>query len=40
MITYVRGTITIIDRKALEQASCECYQLIKKQYEVALTDNP
>jgi Mn-dependent DtxR family transcriptional regulator len=40
MITYVRGTITIIDRKALEEASCECYRLIKRQYEIALTDHP
>ena len=36
MITYVRGNITIIDRKALEEASCECYQLILKQYQNAL----
>jgi len=40
MITYVRGTITIIDRTALEEASCECYRLIKRQYEIALTDHP
>jgi CRP-like cAMP-binding protein len=36
MITYVRGTVTILDRKALEEASCECYQLIIKQYQNAL----
>jgi hypothetical protein len=40
MMTYVRGTIAIIDRKALEEASCACNQLIKKQYEIALTHNP
>jgi Mn-dependent DtxR family transcriptional regulator len=36
MITYVRGNVTVLDRKALEKASCECYQLILKQYENAL----
>jgi CRP-like cAMP-binding protein len=36
MISYVRGQVTILDRKALEEASCECYQLILKQYHNAL----
>lgn len=36
IITYVRGQVTILDRKALEEASCECYQLIISQYEIAL----
>jgi CRP-like cAMP-binding protein len=36
MITYVRGHVTVLDRKALEEASCECYQLILKQYQNAL----
>jgi len=36
MITYVRGHVTILDRQALEDASCECYQLIVKQYQNAL----
>ena len=26
LITYQRGTVTIVDRKALEAASCECYR--------------
>lgn len=25
LITYTRGTVTIVDRKGLERASCECY---------------
>jgi CRP-like cAMP-binding protein len=29
LITYNRGVITIIDRPALERASCECYEAIK-----------
>jgi len=36
LITYLRGDITIVDRKGLEEASCECYQLIRKQYQLAL----
>jgi CRP-like cAMP-binding protein len=36
MITYLRGQVTILDRQALEEASCECYQLIVKQYQTAL----
>lgn len=32
-IRYVRGKITIIDRKGLESASCDCYQAIVKVYE-------
>jgi Mn-dependent DtxR family transcriptional regulator len=26
LITYQRGTVTIVDRKKLEAASCECYR--------------
>lgn len=28
LITYVRGTIEVLDRANLEQAACECYRLI------------
>jgi hypothetical protein len=37
VIAYVRGQVTILDRKALEELSCECYQLIIKQYNTALS---
>jgi len=33
LINYVRGQITVIDRKGLEAASCHCYKLITKEYE-------
>jgi CRP-like cAMP-binding protein len=33
LIEYVRGTITMLDRKALERAACECYQVVKDEYE-------
>lgn len=33
LISYVRGTITILDRKGLEAAVCECYQVVKTEYD-------
>ena len=31
-IQYSRGTITVLDRKRLATASCDCYQVIKRLY--------
>lgn len=33
MINYTRGYVSILDREALEQASCECYQNVKTEYD-------
>ena len=33
MIRYARGHIDVVDRKALESHSCECYAVVKKEYE-------
>jgi hypothetical protein len=33
LITYNRGEVTIEDRARLEDASCECYALIRKHTE-------
>ena len=33
LIEYRRGHITILDRKRLEQRSCECYAVVKKEYD-------
>lgn len=33
LISYRRGLITILDRKALESASCECYGIVQAQFE-------
>jgi CRP-like cAMP-binding protein len=32
-IRYCRGAITVLDRAGLERASCECYRVIRDQYE-------
>jgi CRP-like cAMP-binding protein len=32
LITYARGQITVIDRKALEKQCCECYRVVKNEY--------
>jgi hypothetical protein len=31
-IKYSRGHVTILDRLGLESRSCECYQVVKKEY--------
>jgi CRP-like cAMP-binding protein len=32
LLTYNRGTITIVDRTGLEQQSCECYRVVTSEY--------
>lgn len=32
-VTYVRGMITVTDRPGLEAASCECYRVIRRQFD-------
>lgn len=32
-IKYVRGSITVTDRDGLEDFSCECYELVKREYD-------
>ena len=33
LIRYARGHITVLDRKGLEQRTCECYATVKKEYD-------
>jgi len=33
LIQYSRGRITIIDRPALEAQACECYKMVKKEFD-------
>lgn len=33
LIRYTRGHITVLDRKGLEGLTCECYSVVKKEYD-------
>ena len=33
LIQYARGRITVLDRKGLEKRTCECYAVVKKEYD-------
>jgi CRP-like cAMP-binding protein len=33
VIRYSRGRITVVDRPALEKLSCECYAVVKREYD-------
>jgi len=34
-IKYVRGKITVLDRAGLENGACECYKIVKREYDRA-----
>ncbi len=38
LIRYSRGRITVLDRPALEAHSCECYAVVKKEFDRLLPD--
>ena len=38
LIRYRRGHITVLDRTQLEQRACECYAVVKKEYDRLLPD--
>jgi hypothetical protein len=33
LIRYARGRITVLDRAGLEKRTCECYGVVKKEYD-------
>ena len=33
LISYARGTLTILDRKGLEATSCECYRVLQDRFD-------
>ena len=39
-IRYARGHISVLDRSGLEQRTCECYGVVKKEYERLLPVPP
>ncbi len=38
LIRYARGRITVLDRPALEKRTCECYAVVKKEYDRLLPE--
>lgn len=39
IISYRRGNITICNRKGLEKTACECYKIIKREYDSYLNSS-
>jgi CRP-like cAMP-binding protein len=33
LIRYARGRISVLDRRGLEQRTCECYAVVRKEYQ-------
>jgi CRP-like cAMP-binding protein len=40
VIRYSRGRITVLDREGLEQRTCECYAVVKTEYDRLLPARP
>ncbi len=40
LIRYRRGHITVLDRDGLEQRTCECYAVVKREYDRLLPPTP
>lgn len=40
LIQYARGHITVVDRPGLERRTCECYAVVKKEYDRLLPNLP
>jgi CRP-like cAMP-binding protein len=38
LITYARGRILVLDRAGLEKRTCECYAVVKKEYDRLLPE--
>ena len=38
LIRYARGHISVLDREGLEHRTCECYRVVKKEYDRLLPD--
>jgi Mn-dependent DtxR family transcriptional regulator len=33
LVTYRRGKITVLDRPRLQARSCECYDVVKREFD-------
>jgi CRP-like cAMP-binding protein len=40
LIRYARGHISVLDRDGLQKRSCECYGVVKKEYDRLLPEKP
>ena len=40
LIKYSRGKITVVDAEGLQDASCECYRVVRKRYDELLQERP
>jgi CRP-like cAMP-binding protein len=40
LIRYARGRITVLDRGGLERRTCECYAVVKREYDRLLPTGP
>jgi CRP-like cAMP-binding protein len=40
LIRYARGHISVLDRDGLQKRSCECYAVVKKEYDRLLPEKP
>ncbi|MGP8166046.1 MAG: Crp/Fnr family transcriptional regulator [Steroidobacteraceae bacterium] len=40
LIHYTRGHISVLDRSGLEKRTCECYAVVKKEYDRLLPGKP
>jgi hypothetical protein len=40
LIEYTRGKMKVLDRKGLEAKSCECYGIVKDEYDLLLNGRP
>ena len=40
LITYRRGTVRIVNRRAMERASCECYRIVRGEFDRLLDGKP
>jgi CRP-like cAMP-binding protein len=38
LISYARGRITVLDRPGLEKRTCECYAVVKREYDRLLPE--